>query len=306
MMKKYQMFLTTLLAFPAIIACLVLFLLPTNLIAEGESEHPAMQTLDAYIEAFNKRDERALRKTHVFPYFFIDPKGNLTVFPEDETQKLISDSHITPSGDWHNVSWISREVIQQSDDKVNIATTFSFSDKDGQAIKSNDAIHILVKENEEWRINGLSVCEKSTLVCGLTSSLRRDDEETMSPLDHAIRVTDEFISAFNAEDEEGWLDTHHFPHFRLAKGELKVTDRENHLVPFFFSVFKATTLFRWHHTAWDQREVVHVSEHKVHLATRLSRYEEDDSLIRTFDSLYIVTRQDGKWGIKGRSSFAPR
>ena len=27
--------------------------------------------------------------------------------------------------------------------------------------------------------------------------------------------------------------------------------------------------------------------------------------IVAFDSLYIMTRQDGRWGIKGRSSFAP-
>ena len=31
----------------------------------------------------------------------------------------------------------------------------------------------------------------------------------------------------------------------------------------------------------------------------------DGSVIATFDSLYVMTRQNGRWGIRGRSSFAP-
>ena len=43
----------------------------------------------------------------------------------------------------------------------------------------------------------------------------------------------------------------------------------------------------------------------MHINTRFVRYRADDSVIGKFDSLYIVTKQDGHWGIKMRSSFAP-
>jgi len=42
----------------------------------------------------------------------------------------------------------------------------------------------------------------------------------------------------------------------------------------------------------------------VHVDTKFSRYREDGSLIGSFDSLYIVTKEDGRWGVKLRSSFA--
>ena len=43
----------------------------------------------------------------------------------------------------------------------------------------------------------------------------------------------------------------------------------------------------------------------VHIDTRFTRYRKDGSVIGGFDSIYIVTLQDGHWGVKIRSSFAP-
>jgi hypothetical protein len=35
------------------------------------------------------------------------------------------------------------------------------------------------------------------------------------------------------------------------------------------------------------------------------RYAKDGSVIGGFDSVYVVTLEDGHWGVKIRSSFAP-
>ena len=37
----------------------------------------------------------------------------------------------------------------------------------------------------------------------------------------------------------------------------------------------------------------------------LLRYRADGSVIGGFDSIYVVTCENGHWGIKARSSFAP-
>ena len=34
-------------------------------------------------------------------------------------------------------------------------------------------------------------------------------------------------------------------------------------------------------------------------------FASDGSVIKSFDSLYVLTFEDGRWGIRGRSSFAP-
>ena len=60
----------------------------------------------------------------------------------------------------------------------------------------------------------------------------------------------------------------------------------------------------WHHSAWEKRRILHWSESKVHVDTKFSRYREDGSVIASYDSLYILTKEDGRWGVKMFSSFA--
>jgi len=60
----------------------------------------------------------------------------------------------------------------------------------------------------------------------------------------------------------------------------------------------------WHHSKWDRRRIVHASDDKVHVDTRFTRYRADGSVIGSYDSLYILTQENGRWGVKMRSSFA--
>ena len=55
---------------------------------------------------------------------------------------------------------------------------------------------------------------------------------------------------------------------------------------------------------WDYKKVIHSSEKKVHLDVQFSRYREDGTLIGSFKALWVVTNQDGHWGVQARSSFA--
>jgi hypothetical protein len=59
----------------------------------------------------------------------------------------------------------------------------------------------------------------------------------------------------------------------------------------------------WDHSAWTRRRIVHISDAKAHVDTEFTRYRKDGSAIGNFESLYIVTKEGGKWGIKLRSSF---
>ena len=40
-------------------------------------------------------------------------------------------------------------------------------------------------------------------------------------------------------------------------------------------------------------------------AYRFTRYRKDGSVISGYDSIYVVTCENGHWGVKARSSFAP-
>ena len=117
----------------------------------------------------------------------------------------------------------------------------------------------------------------------------------------AMKCLDDFLVAMNAGDTEGFDDCFNFPSVRLASNTLVTFERGRDK-----AWAKKTGMFAdWARSAWDTREILHVGPDKVHINTRFVRYRHDGSVLGAFDSIYIVTRQDGHWGIKIRSSFAP-
>jgi hypothetical protein len=55
-------------------------------------------------------------------------------------------------------------------------------------------------------------------------------------------------------------------------------------------------------------DVVTMRQHddiRVHFEVVFSRYQADGIRYPTYQSLWIVTRKDGAWGVQARSSFAP-
>jgi hypothetical protein len=55
----------------------------------------------------------------------------------------------------------------------------------------------------------------------------------------------------------------------------------------------------------DSKQIVQSNLEKAHVAVAVTRLRQDGSEIHSFNSLYVVTKQDGKWAIAIRSSFAP-
>jgi len=141
----------------------------------------------------------------------------------------------------------------------------------------------------------------SLLVLILPTVTRADE---MTPEEHALRVLDEFMAAFNARDMDAWMGTLHFPHVRIASGGTRVDATPTEMqADFDFARFAKR--FDWDHSAWLSREIVQSGPEKVHVAVRFARYRKDGSVIAEFDSLYVVAYRAGRWGVVARSSFAP-
>ncbi|MDE2355289.1 MAG: hypothetical protein KGL69_00900 [Alphaproteobacteria bacterium] len=120
-------------------------------------------------------------------------------------------------------------------------------------------------------------------------------------IDAAMAVLDAFMAAFNARDVAAFDATFNFPSVRLASNTLRILQAGDHTPDMFVS----GALKDWDHSAWERREVIHAGADKVHIDTRFTRYRADGSVIGGFDSVYVVTCEDGHWGVKARSSFAP-
>lgn len=117
----------------------------------------------------------------------------------------------------------------------------------------------------------------------------------------AMKLLDDFMTAFNARDVEAFDATFNFPSVRLASGRLITLNAGDHKP----EMFGKGALTEWDHSAWEHREIIHAGEDKVHIDTRFTRYRKDGSVIGGFNSVYVVTKEGDHWGVKIRSSFAP-
>ena len=59
----------------------------------------------------------------------------------------------------------------------------------------------------------------------------------------------------------------------------------------------------WGYTTLESIEPVQSGPNKVHVAVHYARRRADGAVYNEFDSLWIVTNQDGHWGVQFRSSY---
>jgi hypothetical protein len=148
----------------------------------------------------------------------------------------------------------------------------------------------------------------SFLQAGVASLAIADSERDAE----IMSVLDEYMDALNELDIERHVSTYHFPHYRHASGKITVWKNAREAMP-LLDVPESERRARlvevlgdgWHHSLWTRREIVQGDETKVHVVTRFVRYRLDGSEIASFDSLYVLTFEAGRWAVKGRSSFAP-
>ena len=119
----------------------------------------------------------------------------------------------------------------------------------------------------------------------------------------AREALDGFMAAFNTQDADAirtrWF---HFPHVRFHSGRVTVMQRPDDYHNLLWS--RTGQSVGWARTAWDYQDVIDAGPEKVHFRVRFTRYRDDGSAIGSYRSLYIVTWQDGRWGIQGRSTWA--
>ena len=124
-----------------------------------------------------------------------------------------------------------------------------------------------------------------------------------SPEADARKTMDAFMTAFNSRDPVAWAATLNYPHVRLASGTVRVWAnaedfaREEKDYP--------QRLAPWHHSTWESMTAVQSGRDKVHFTVTFIRYDAAGKVIGRFPSLYVVTLQNGHWGVQARSSYAP-
>ncbi|QOG22005.1 MULTISPECIES: hypothetical protein [Bradyrhizobium] len=133
------------------------------------------------------------------------------------------------------------------------------------------------------------------------------DDECVNPgndelLKQGCAYLDEFMKAFNSRDAVAWAKTVHYPHIRIAGGQVQIwnTPEEYAQSNDARQLAEAST---WARSAWTYRKLVQKSDDKLHFVTRFTRYDANDKPILSADSLYVIVKKDGRWGALVRSSY---
>lgn len=120
----------------------------------------------------------------------------------------------------------------------------------------------------------------------------------MSPSDAALACLAAFTERFNARDGAG-MDAHlHFPHVILAGERLIVWKAPGQLPAGYFDDLAAEG---WARSIYHETRVVLAGADKVHVLVDYSRDGENGEVLSRHQNLWIVTFEDGRWGIKARS-----
>ena len=121
----------------------------------------------------------------------------------------------------------------------------------------------------------------------------------------AVSAISSFMAALNAGDTDALLDLLHLPHIRISGGGVAIWHDREKLEATYLRDFHARAGPGWHHTVLDSTQVLHSSDHKVHVLIQFTRCDVEGSALSTYRSLWIMTRVNGRWGAQARSSFAP-
>jgi hypothetical protein len=115
---------------------------------DGGPEASALRVLDAYIAAYNARDESAFVATLHFPHVRI-AGDEVRVFRG--ITGYMKELQLGRT-DWDYSTWTDRRVVQSSVAKVHVAARFTRYKAGGVAVGSYDSLYVIVLRHGRWGI----------------------------------------------------------------------------------------------------------------------------------------------------------
>ena len=119
----------------------------------------------------------------------------------------------------------------------------------------------------------------------------------------AMQALDRYLETWNSRDPLRWASSLHFPHVRPSPGEFAISRTpEEYAAGVNFAQTLSTG---WHHSEWDSRRVLQIGADKVHVSGQWTRYTAEGKSMTGSVITYIVTEQQGRWGVLSRFAAGP-
>ena len=254
----------------------------------------ATQAVQRFIDAWNTREPAAFAATLQYPHVRPTADFGGRVFADAAAYAATVDfDHVLATG-WDRSRLDSATVVQAGDGQVHVAGRYTRLRADGSAIWSNQVTYVVVEKDGSTGI-------QARFAAGFDDLSDADREATATA---ALAAVERYLAAFNARDEEATTAALHFPHVRVGVGRPSVWETAaEYMEGFDFDAFAER--LGWERSEADSMEAIQVGARGVNVAVRITRYGADDARIHSFDTVYLVTEEDGRWAIRAGSSIAP-
>lgn len=128
---------------------------PTGLDAAGAAANgaAARETVDAYFRAWNSHNPKALGAAMHFPYVRI---GDGAVEVWNSAAEFLAGPEPGRQRTWFETRLERAEAVQASANGVNVAVTYSRRDRAGQLLSTYEAVVLVVRRGDAWRVQAVS------------------------------------------------------------------------------------------------------------------------------------------------------
>jgi len=117
----------------------------------------------------------------------------------------------------------------------------------------------------------------------------------------ALKGLDVFIQAVNSHNPEALAAAIHYPHVRIADGELQywATSKE------FLAGTEPGRQRTWAATRIESANVEQIADRGANIAVTYSRRSHDGEIVSKYEAVYLITQRDDGWKVQGCSSMGP-
>ncbi len=267
-----------------------IFAVPTS--GQDENAARALEANDAFGLAWNSRDPEAFANSLNYPHTRQSPsRGKVWQTPEAVVRDLDFE-RVVRTG-WHHTERDKIEVIHSGKRKAHVATQYTRYDAQGKKLLTNQVTRVVTEVNGKWGIQARFAAGPP-----VPEAERTKNEAA------ALKAVRDYMDALNSRDRKACAATLNYPHVRIASGSLRVWETAKEYAGWMdFDQFIRET--SWHHSNLDSMRAIQTSTKGIILALVYTRYDAKSKKIATYETLYFVTKQDGHWGVRARSSFAP-
>jgi hypothetical protein len=145
------------LAVAGLMGALALLTLPAaRTWADDRLDPEVRAVMDAFMTAFNARDEAAWVDTLHYPHVRI-ASGHVAVYPNRAAMLDATDlATFGEEDEWDHSAWDDLRVIQTSPEKVHVAVNFTRYDAQGGVIGTYASLYVLEKLDGRWGVRARS------------------------------------------------------------------------------------------------------------------------------------------------------